>query len=151
MDFWLVEEIKSDFFEKHSSMKFPKHRIIRLILEDTEVEKNRDFIEFFDELLLSSISNTQVDRWIPCQECSENQEAGFFHAAKKFILNDDMGKCRPNSKHKKRSSSKQPKSSSEQTRSSSERTRSSSKQTMSSHVATGTICSNYSINKEVII
>ena len=85
MDFWLVEEIKSDFFEKHSSMKFPKHRIIRLILEDTEVEKNRDFIEFFDELLLSSISNTQVDRWIPCQECNENQEAGFFHAAQKFV------------------------------------------------------------------
>ena len=102
IDFILREEMLYDLFGDDSKQKFPKDRVLRLILNTEKGVDLTGVLTYFDRTLLSAVEScTDVTRWLRCSKCSSNNEVGYFQCKDNFEFTDDMERCEPLRKHDK--------------------------------------------------
>ena len=91
-DFTLKEEILYDLFG--SEQKFPKDRVLRIILDTEKVDDLKGVLAFFEQVLLSAVgSRTDFTRWLKCSECYSKSEEGYFVCKENFKLKTGMERC----------------------------------------------------------
>ena len=95
-DFILRKEMLYDLFGDDSEQKFPKVRVIKLLLDTKKAVDLRGVLTYFDRTLLSAVEScTDVTRWLRCSKCSLNKEMVYFHCKENFELTDNMERCVP--------------------------------------------------------
>ena len=98
-NFILVEETLYSLVELEEDKMFPRHRVLRLILDkETSVELHRT-LAYFDQMILQSVNTQNVARWVRCSRCKQNGKSGYFPAKERFEHNDEMEMCQPNGEH----------------------------------------------------
>ena len=91
---FLLEEEEKDAFDDEQGNYYPQAKLLRLKLFWNELNKWPQVLSFFDNVLMEVVEESEVERWVRCISCNDEEVNQDFPAGKCFQPVNKLDKCK---------------------------------------------------------
>ena len=91
---FLLEEVESDVFDDEQGNYYPLAKQLKLKIFCNELTKWPKVLSFFDNVLMEVVEESEVERWVRCISCNDEEVNQDFPAGRCFQPVNKLDKCK---------------------------------------------------------
>ena len=91
---FLLEEEEKDAFDDEQGNYYPRAKLLRLKFFCNELNKWPQVLSNFDNVLMEVVEESEVERWVGCLSCNDEEVNQDFPAARCFQPVNKLDKCK---------------------------------------------------------